>query len=101
MPDEFQIQLKIADKYYPLNCKRSEERIVRKAASNVNDRLLKYETDYKGTGFEPKEDLLALIAFHISLDNLTIKKNEDITPLFDKIGQLSKELEIYLSENKE
>jgi cell division protein ZapA len=99
MPDEFQIQLKIADKYYPLECKRSEEGIIRKAASNVNNKLRKYEAAYLDANFEPK-DLLALVAFHISLDNLTAKRNEDITPLFDIIGQLNKELETCLQENK-
>jgi cell division protein ZapA len=99
MPDEFQIQLKIADKYYPLICKRSEEGIIRKAASNVNDRLFKYNSAYSEANFDAK-DLLALVAFHISLDNLTVKKNEDIVPLFDKIEQLNKELEDYLSENR-
>jgi cell division protein ZapA len=96
MSDEFQIQLKIADKYYPLNCRRSEEGIIRKAASNVNDKLLKYSTAYSKANFEMK-DLLALVAFHISLENLTVKKNEDLFPLFDKLDQLNKELEEYLS----
>jgi cell division protein ZapA len=100
--DAFQIQLKIADKYYPLKCNRSEEGIIRKAASNVNDKLLKYNSAYEKANFE-KKDLLALVAFHISLENLTAKKIEDISPLFDKIEQLNKEVEEYLSqtENRE
>jgi cell division protein ZapA len=96
MSDEFQIQLKIADKYYPLNCRRSEEGIIRKAATNVNDKLLKYSTAYSKANFEMK-DLLALVAFHVSLENLTVKKNEDLSPLFDKLGQLNEELDEYLS----
>jgi hypothetical protein len=100
MPDKFQIQLKVADKYYPLECKRNvEERILRRAASKVNNYLPKYEKEYAKEDYEQK-DLLALVALHISLENLTIKKNEDITPLFNKIGQLNKELETCLSENK-
>jgi cell division protein ZapA len=99
MPDEFQIQVKIADKYYPLICKRSEEYIIRKAASNVNDKLFKYNSAYSKANFEEK-DLLALVAFHVSLDILTVKKNEDIAPLFDKIEQLNKELEKCLSMEK-
>jgi cell division protein ZapA len=97
MPDEFQIQLNIADKYYPLNCRRSEEGIIRKAASYVNDKMVKYGSFYSTAGFEMK-DLLALVAFHISLDNLTIQRNEDLSPLFDKVEKLNKELEEYLSQ---
>jgi cell division protein ZapA len=95
--DEFQIQLKIADKHYPLNCKRSEEGIIRKAASYINDKLLpRYRSFYSEANFEMK-DLLALIAFQISLENLSAKKNEDLSPLFNKVEQLSNELEEYLS----
>lgn len=96
MSDEFQIQLKIADKYYPLNCKRSEEGIIRKAASYINDKLLKYSSFYSRADFEMK-DLLALVAFHVSLENLTTQKNEDLSPFFNKVEQLNKELEEYLS----
>ncbi|MDR0505886.1 MAG: cell division protein ZapA [Dysgonamonadaceae bacterium] len=95
---EFQIQLKIADKYYPMICKRSEEEIIRKAASNVNNKLLKYSSAYSNAKFEIK-DLLAMVAFHYSKDNLLVQKNEDMSPLFDKIKQLNKELEDYLSMN--
>jgi cell division protein ZapA len=93
--DEFQIQLKIADKYYPLNCKRSEEWIIRKAASNINNKLIQYSSAYSKANFEIK-DLLALVAFHVSLENLTTQKNEDVSPLWDRFEQLNKELETYL-----
>jgi cell division protein ZapA len=98
MSDKFQIQLNIADEYYPLICKRSEEEMVRKAATRINRKLSKYHSVYSETNLETK-DLLALIAFHLSLDDLTVKKKEDITPLFDKIAQLNKELEDYLSNS--
>ena len=98
MNDEFQkpIQLKIADKYYPLKCKRSEEGVIRKAASNINNKLLKYSSAYSRVDFETK-DLLALVAFHVSYENLTFQNKEDMSPLFDRIEQLNKELEEYLS----
>jgi cell division protein ZapA len=94
--DKFKIQLKIADKYYPLSCKRSEEGVIRKAASAVNDKLLKYSSAYSKANFEMK-DLLALVAYHISLENLTVQNKEDVSPLFNRIEQLNKELEEYLS----
>jgi cell division protein ZapA len=97
--DEFQIQLKIADKYYPLTCKRSEEGLIRQAATNINTKLVKYSSAYSKAKFELK-DLLALVAFHVSLENLTTQKSEDLSPLFDRIEQLNKELETYLSSNK-
>jgi cell division protein ZapA len=97
--DEFQIQLKIADKYYPLNCKRSEEGLIRQAASNINNKLVKYSSAYSKAKFEMK-DLLALVAFHISMENLTIQKNEDLSPLFERVERLDKELEAYLSSEK-
>jgi cell division protein ZapA len=95
--DEFQIQLKIADQYYPLNCKRSEEGIIRKAASYINEKLLpEYRSFYSKADLDMK-DFLAFVAFQVSLENLCVQKNEDLSPLFNKVAQLNKELEEYLS----
>jgi cell division protein ZapA (FtsZ GTPase activity inhibitor) len=97
--DEFPIQLKIAGKHYRLNCNRSEEGIIRKAASYVNNLLPKYRSFYSGDNFEMK-DMLAFVAFHVSLENLSAQKKEDLSPLFDKLEQLNKELEDYLSKKE-
>jgi cell division protein ZapA len=100
MPNDefFKIQLYVAEKHYPLNCKRSDEGLLRKAATNINNKILKYSSAFPGAKLELK-DLLAMVAIHISAENLKMKLNKDTSPLFDKIEALDKELEEYLNLN--
>jgi len=93
--DEFRIQLRLANKVIPLFCKRSEEGLFRKAATAINDMMNRYGSSFEG-GNVGSDDLLAMAAIHISIENLLMKKNEDTSPLFEKIDFLNKELEEYL-----
>jgi len=95
MDENFKIQLKLANKYYPYICKRSEEGIIRKAATNLNTKILKYSSYYSKANFE-LNDLLTLVGFHFSLEALGNENREDMSPLFDKIDELNKELEEYI-----
>ena len=93
--DKFKIQLRVADKVYPISCKRSEEGIFRKAATAINDKMLQYSSLFSGTEFEVK-DFLAMAAVHISAQNLLMKQKEDKSLLLERIEILDKELEEYL-----
>jgi cell division protein ZapA len=93
--DFFKIQLYVAEKYYPLNCKRVEEGIYRKAAKNINEKIIGYSSKFSAAKLGLK-DLLAMAAIDISAENLKIKQIQDISPVFDKIKALDKELEDYL-----
>jgi len=93
--DEFKIQLRVADKVYPIFCKRSEEGLFRKAATAINDKMLQYSSLFSGVKLEVK-DLLAMAAVHISIENQLLKQKEDTSPLMEKIELLDKELEEYL-----
>jgi len=96
--DEFKIQLKVADKVYPIFCKRSEEGLYRKAATAINDKMLQYSSKFAGAKLENK-DLLAMAAVHISIENLFDKQKEDTSPLMERIVLLDKELEEYLQSS--
>jgi cell division protein ZapA len=93
--DFFKIQLKLVDKYYPYNCKRSDEGKVRKAATNLTEKYLHYSSYYSKADFE-KTDLLTLIGFHFSLTSLENEAREDMSPMFKKIEQLNRKLEEYM-----
>jgi hypothetical protein len=69
--------------------------LFRKAAKNINDKILKYGSAFPGVTLELK-DLLAMVAIHFSASNLREKQQKDMSPLFDKIEVLNKELEEYL-----
>ena len=93
--DEFKIQLRVADKVYPVFCKRSEEGLFRKAATAINDKIFQYSSKFSGTKLELK-DLLVMAAVHTSIENLLMKQKEDTSPLLERIELLDKELEEYL-----
>ena len=93
--DEFKIQLRVADKVYPIFCKRSEEGLFRKAATAINDKILQYSSRFSGAKLEVK-DLLAMAAIHLSVENQLFKQKEDTSPMLDRIESLDKELEDYL-----
>ena len=88
MDDFFTIQLNIADKVHKLRIKRSEEALARKAARQVNDAILKYGGHFNNSEIGLK-DLLAMVAFHFSMQNMSIKDEIDTTPISDKIDELS------------
>lgn len=96
MDENFKIQLKLANKYYPYTCKRSDEGKLRKAATNLNNRILQYSSYYANANFE-LNDLVTLAGFQFSLEVLEKDRKEDMSPLFDKLEQLNKELESYIN----
>jgi len=97
--DEFKIQLKVADKVYPIFCKRSEEGLYRRAATAINDKIFQYSSLFAGAKLEMK-DLITMAAVHISLENLFMKQKEDTSPLMEKIELLDRELKEYLQSTQ-
>jgi len=93
--DEFKIQLRVADKVYPIFCKRSEEWLFRKAATAINDKIFQYGSRFAEAKLELK-DLVTMAAIHISAENLLLKQKEDTSPMLKQIELLDKELEEYL-----
>ena len=100
MDENFKIQLKLGSKYYPYMCeKRSDEGMVRKAATNLSNKIIQYTSYYSKAQFDVN-DILTLVGFHFSLEVLENEKREDVSPLFNKIEQLNKELEEYIKSFK-
>jgi len=93
--DEFKIQLKVANKPYPIYCKRSEEELYRKAAKAINDKLSQYSANFAAAKLE-WNDFLVMTAIHFSIESLLLKKKEDISPLMESVERLDEELERYI-----
>lgn len=98
MNDEFVIQVNIAGKYYKLHCKRSEEYLYRKAAKQINDKILQYEATFPDAGLELK-DLLAMVAFQLSLGDVKMEDKEDVSPVFKKLDELNLDVEKFIISN--
>ena len=89
MDEEFLINIVVAGKKYPLTIKRHEEELARAAASQYRQHFA-VEVDTK--------DLLAMVAFQLSMHNLELEKRNDTNPFTDKIQELTTELEGYLKK---
>ena len=66
--EKMKINLHMVDKIYPVTIERSEEAKYRKAAREVNDCAIRYMSKFeKEKSDVNREDLLAMVAFDISL----------------------------------
>ena len=90
MDEEFLINIVIAGKKYPLTIKRHEEELARASKILQYRQHFAVEVDTK--------DLLAMVAFQLSMHNLELEKRNDTNPFTDKIQELTTELEGYLKK---
>jgi hypothetical protein len=97
MDETFTINLFLADKYYPLKIKRSEEELVRKAGKMVNDKLAQYQNRFNTdeAGLDLK-DLIAMVACQIAIESLKAVSKGDSELYSKRIAQLNIELEDFL-----
>ena len=92
MNDKINTNLDIAGSTFPLKVKLEEEEMIRKAAKQVNDWLNKYRDRYPSL---PTEKLLAMVAYHFSLEKLELLERNDTKPYLTKIEKLTEMLEDY------
>ena len=98
MDDNFVINIKIAERSYPIPIKRSDEEYIREAVKWVNKMLIKYENKYK----EEKEirDYLALTAVKAAAEAIRYEREHDMKPFDDKVRELTERLDAYLKEQE-
>ena len=97
MDEKFLIHVDIAGKSYGIRIKRSEEEMAREAARQIREKLSLYRKAFAKD--VDARDLLAMVAFQLSLSNLELEKRNDTDPFAEKIQELTNELENYL-QNK-
>lgn len=92
--DVFKIELYLAEKYFPLRIKRSEEETYRKAAKLVNEAVTEYRNKFgiKGSDLDMK-DILAMVACHFAFERLKLEQSSDGNILMESISRLNAELE--------
>lgn len=95
MDDKFLIHVEIAGKRYGIRIDRSEEQVARKAVLQIREKMSQYRKKYSDADVK---DLLAMVAFHLSVENLELEGKNDTSPFTEKIQELTDELERYLKE---
>ncbi|MCD8042366.1 MAG: cell division protein ZapA [Tannerellaceae bacterium] len=95
--DKFLIHVEIAEKSYGLWINRSDEELARNAAKQIRNKIIQYRQKFSGSEVDVK-DLLAMVAFQLSMNNLQLEDKNDTNPFTEKIIQLTDELEMYLKD---
>ena len=83
---------------FQLRIKRAEDEIMRKAASEIERKIRQYRQRFSAEAKLDTDDLLAMVAFQLSLTNLQLENLHDTSPITDKVQQLTNELEDYLKK---
>lgn len=96
MDDKFLINIEIAGTKYPLTIDRQDEEVVRAAAVQINSKILQYRQYFKSE--VNIKDLLAMVAFQLSMTNLKLEKRNDTKPFTDAIERLKGEVEDCLGQ---
>lgn len=97
MNDKFLIHVEIADKSYGLWIDRDDEQLARDAAKQIRSKINQYRLNFTQSEVDVK-DLLAMVAFQLSLHNLQLEGKNDTSPFTEKIQQLTEQLESYLKD---
>ena len=95
MDDKFLIHVEIAGKSYGIRIDRSEEQEARKAVKQIRMKMDQYRKKYSEVDVK---DLLAMVAFQLSVENVKLEEKNDTSPFTERIQELTDELESYLKD---
>ena len=97
MDDKFLIHLEIAEKSYGLWIDRKDEKLARDAAKQIRNKINQYRQNFAQSDVDVK-DLLAMVTFQLSVENLKLEDKNDTSPFTEKIQELTDELESFLKD---
>ena len=95
MDDNFLIHVEIAGKSYGIRINRSEEQVAREAVRQIRKKMDQYRKKYSDVDVK---DLLAMVTFQLSVENLKLEDKNDTSPFTEKIQELTDELESFLKD---
>jgi len=98
MADSLKIKITIAGRAYPIKVNNvNEEEGMRKAASQINDLVAKFEKNY---AVSDKQDVLAMCALQFAslIEIKAINNEQDITEAKEKLNKLSVLIEEHLQK---
>lgn len=97
MNNKLSINVKVAERSYPLRVNREDEERIRQAAKLINDTVLQYKQRYNDKD-KDVQDFLAMTAVQYVIKALELENKQDITPVMDALSTLDKKLDDILSE---
>ena len=87
--EELSINIKIADREYPMKVDAEDEERIRLAGKKINEKIKLYRDQF---GIDDKQDLLAMVAFDSLYEKLQTEANSTTIgeSAVDKISYLSR-----------
>lgn len=92
--DQMRIKLQIDGNQFPITIERSQEEVYRRSAKRIDSLLNMYREKFNNQ--LPKETILTMVAFQLSLEKEQLGEQNDCGPYTEKITALTKELEAYI-----
>ncbi|HKL72439.1 MAG TPA: cell division protein ZapA, partial [Marinilabiliaceae bacterium] len=93
--NKLSINVKVAERSYPLRVDREDEERIRQAAKLINDKILQYKQKYSD---KDVQDFLAMAALQYVIKALELENNQDISPVIDAVSALDSKLNNILSD---
>jgi cell division protein ZapA len=95
MDNKLSINVKVAERSYPLRVDRNDEERIRKAAKLINDKVLQYKQRYND---KDVQDFLAMAALQYVIKALELENGQDLMPVLDAVTAMDQKLEQVLSD---
>ena len=90
------INVKIAERFYPLKIdKEEDEERIRKAGRLINDKLFQYKQSYSD---KDVQDFLAIAALQFAVRIIDLEAKAESTEQVDRLKQIDEQLEAFLKE---
>ena len=90
MGEQLSIKVQIAERFYPLKIKRTDEEKIRKAARLINDKVLQYKQRYTD---KDTQDFIAMAALQFVINLQDCEQQQNVVTLEEELGILSSELD--------
>ena len=98
MDERLSITVIIDGQKYPMNIKRSEEEIIRRAAQQINDRLVMYRQRFASQKKQPF-DFFAMVCLDFATRYLNSENASDDTEFMSELQILSGEIDDYIQKS--
>jgi len=90
------INIKIAERFYPLKIdKEEDEERIRKAGRLIDDRLSQYKQRYSD---KDAQDFLALEALRFAVKTIELEAKASSTEQADKLKKMDEQLDMFLKQ---
>jgi cell division protein ZapA len=95
MEEKLSIRVNVADRFYPLKIDRKDEEKIRRAAKQINDKVLQYKKKYIDKDIQ---DFLAMAALQFVTRIIDLEENHQPGDVITEVDVLNRELDDYFKK---